>query len=341
MSEEKQIHISFCPFGLYAFALPENEVAGQIEFPNDAKKAVEIMDSCGGKDLSKTELQLLKELSKNPQYKDRKIFFETKKEKYMHLFPNKCGEYLRNSRMSSMSRKNMQFIVELSVEMCEKKAKEKNKEIDLVIIMSSAITDIEKAMNSLFLHAKDMIELNCPYLKYEHSLDSEEKYIRYINKNTGEILADIKDKSTVKCIENYIKEITELQKQKENLKKQIEHMLKKETPTLCNLIGADLCAKYLQHTGGLRRLAFFPSSTIQVLGAEKALFRHLKTGALSPKYGILYMSSYVMSAKAKNKGKIARLLAIKISLAAKMDLNKNKGWIERIKKDFEKGIEKI
>lgn len=68
-------------------------------------------------------------------------------------------------------------------------------------------------------------------------------------------------------------------------------------------------------------LAKYPASTIQILGAEKALFRALKSRGNTPKYGILYNSSFIGKAKSKDKGKISRYVANKCSLAARLDSN--------------------
>ena len=66
-------------------------------------------------------------------------------------------------------------------------------------------------------------------------------------------------------------------------------------------------------------LAKYPASTVQILGAEKALFRALKTRGNTPKYGLLFHSSYISRADTKNKGKISRYLANKCSIAARLD----------------------
>jgi nucleolar protein 56 len=76
----------------------------------------------------------------------------------------------------------------------------------------------------------------------------------------------------------------------------------------------------MSRAGSLKRLAFLPSSTIQVLGAEKALFRALKTGARPPKHGLLFQHPAVHSAPKWHRGKIARALASKIAIAARIDL---------------------
>lgn len=66
-------------------------------------------------------------------------------------------------------------------------------------------------------------------------------------------------------------------------------------------------------------LAKYPASTVQILGAEKALFRALKTKGNTPKYGLLYHSSFISRAQAKDKGKISRYLANKCAIAARID----------------------
>jgi len=75
----------------------------------------------------------------------------------------------------------------------------------------------------------------------------------------------------------------------------------------------------LAQSGSLQNLSKCPASTIQILGAEKALFRALKTRGNTPKYGTLYHASYINKAKPKDKGKISRYIANKCALAARLD----------------------
>ena len=91
-------------------------------------------------------------------------------------------------------------------------------------------------------------------------------------------------------------------------------------PNLKLLVGSSLGAKLIAHAGGLKRLATYPSSTVQIMGAEKALFRHLKSGDRPPKYGLIYQHPQVRGSKWWNRGKIARMLASRISLAARKDV---------------------
>lgn len=90
-------------------------------------------------------------------------------------------------------------------------------------------------------------------------------------------------------------------------------------PNLSALIGELVGARLISQAGSLMNLAKYPASTVQILGAEKALFRALKTKGNTPKYGILYHSSFIGKAGQKNKGRISRYLANKCSLASRID----------------------
>merc|ERR1711885_114020 len=90
-------------------------------------------------------------------------------------------------------------------------------------------------------------------------------------------------------------------------------------PNLAVLIGDTVGARLISHAGSLTNLAKCPASTVQILGAEKALFRALKTKGNTPKYGLIFHSSFIGRAGAKNKGRISRYLANKCSIASRID----------------------
>merc|ERR1712212_937424 len=90
-------------------------------------------------------------------------------------------------------------------------------------------------------------------------------------------------------------------------------------PNLATLIGDTVGARLISHAGSLTNLARAPASTVQILGAEKALFRALKTRGNTPKYGLIFHSSFIGRAGAKNKGRISRYLANKCSIASRID----------------------
>ena len=90
-------------------------------------------------------------------------------------------------------------------------------------------------------------------------------------------------------------------------------------PNLSALIGEQVGARLIAHAGSLTNLAKCPASTVQILGAEKALFRALKTRGKTPKYGLIFHSTFIGRASQKNKGRISRYLANKCSIAARLD----------------------
>ncbi|CDP04715.1 unnamed protein product [Coffea canephora] len=90
-------------------------------------------------------------------------------------------------------------------------------------------------------------------------------------------------------------------------------------PNLTALVGELVGARLIAHGGSLLNLAKQPGSTVQILGAEKALFRALKTKHATPKYGLIYHASLIGQAAPKHKGKISRSLAAKTALAIRYD----------------------
>jgi len=91
------------------------------------------------------------------------------------------------------------------------------------------------------------------------------------------------------------------------------------SPNLTCMVGELVGARLIAHAGSLMNLAKYPASTVQILGAEKALFRALKTKQATPKYGLIYHASIVGQASQKLKGKISRVLAAKCALSIRMD----------------------
>merc|ERR1712168_346952 len=90
-------------------------------------------------------------------------------------------------------------------------------------------------------------------------------------------------------------------------------------PNLQALIGDLVGARLIAHAGSLTNLAKYPAATVQILGAEKALFRALKTRGKTPKYGLIFHSSFIGKAGAKNKGRVSRYLANKCTIASRID----------------------
>ena len=106
---------------------------------------------------------------------------------------------------------------------------------------------------------------------------------------------------------------------REKLSEYLRQRMNAVAPNLTALIGEMVGSKLISHSGSLVNLAKYPASTIQILGAEKALFRALKTKGKTPKYGLIFNSSFIGRAGQKNKGRISRYLANKCAIAARID----------------------
>lgn len=126
-----------------------------------------------------------------------------------------------------------------------------------------------------------------------------------------------------------------------SLEKYISEALDSVAPNLKFVLGASITAKLISIAGSLERLAKFSSSTIQILGAEKALFKALKSGGKTPKYGILFQWNKIRGEKAYLRGKIARMVSGKVSILAKVDYYKGEFIGDKYKDIIERKIEKI
>ncbi|RMF06334.1 NOP58 family protein [Candidatus Woesearchaeota archaeon] len=138
-------------------------------------------------------------------------------------------------------------------------------------------------------------------------------------------------------IQKSAQKILELYELRDSIEKEIESLMENCCPNLKEVAGALIGAKLLSHAGSLKRLCSMPASTIQLLGAEKALFRHLTTGARCPKHGLIIQHPLIASA-GKNRGKASRMLADKIALAARIDYFKGGFRGKQLRKELEEKL---
>lgn len=120
-------------------------------------------------------------------------------------------------------------------------------------------------------------------------------------------------------IERFAKRVVALSEYRKQLSEYLKSKMDSVAPNLATLIGEVVGARLISHAGSLTNLAKYPASTVQILGAEKALFRAIKTKSNTPKYGLIYHSTFIGRAGAANKGRISRYLANKCSIASRID----------------------
>lgn len=157
---------------------------------------------------------------------------------------------------------------------------------------------------------------------------------RAVAKSTGADLspADLKQLSA------FTTEIRSLWNFRKNVEEYVQGLMKQECPNLSAVCGEMLGARLIATAGSLERLSQMPSSTIQVLGAEKALFAHLRKGTKPPKHGIIFQHSALRTKPSKQRGKIARRLAAKIAIASRVDYFKGEFCGDKLAADFEKKL---
>ncbi|KAH8741908.1 nucleolar protein NOP5/NOP58-like pre-mRNA splicinig factor prp31 [Cryptosporidium ryanae] len=184
-----------------------------------------------------------------------------------------------------------------------------------------------------FRHNTRESNLQVPPCNIPSEIEAEIKQAAEISMGTDITEEDLKN------ILELCDRVLELSNYRESLSTYLKTRMSTIAPNLTYMVGELIGARLISHAGSLMNLAKHPSSTVQILGAEKALFRALKTKKSTPKYGLIYHAAVVGQSAPKLKGKISRILAAKLSLCVRVDaLNdkseptvaiSNKEYVER------------
>ena len=347
-----ECYITYCVKGFFAFD-SENELISKKLFPEDEiiSRLAEIND----KQIVKEEKEIIEEVSM--EYDE--ILIESNKRlsdydnpKVVIRTPNQAGEYLRgNYAEFGLDEEEITKIYQnLAIYKIKKESSSEDKHLIQAV---NSIDEIDESISKLIERIREWYALYFPEMDV---IKNNETYIKLIseNKSKDEIVKakpdafpdDIIDldedinPEDLEIMNNYAKSIHELQKSRKNIENYIDHKMESIAPNLRLLVGPTLGAKLISHAGGIKRLALYPSSTVQIMGAEKALFRHLKSGDRPPKYGLIYQHPQVRGAKWWNRGKIARMLAGRISLAVRRDVF-TKTFDENVFEEFKAQVKKI
>jgi len=124
----------------------------------------------------------------------------------------------------------------------------------------------------------------------------------------------------------------------DDLDRYLKESTKRLMPNIVYLIDYKIAAEMLSRAGSLTKLAMMPASTIQLLGAEKALFRHIKFGSKPPKYGVLFKMNQMSSTRRDERGRLARIYAAKLSIASKADAFSKRFIANKLKADIDKAL---
>lgn len=184
----------------------------------------------------------------------------------------------------------------------------------LIVTAVSTLEALEQALNTLVKKGREWYGLYNPGA--ERGMEHE-RFVREAPDERGEMGGELTEEDRA-ALNEYRAALAKLYDEREALREYITTRMQGVAPNLAHLAGPIIGAKLLHHAGTLERLATMPSGTLQLLGAERALFRHLHDKRhASPKYGLLFNHPLVQHAK--ERGKAARALADKLSLCAKLD----------------------
>ncbi|KAK8461011.1 hypothetical protein SEVIR_2G433500v4 [Setaria viridis] len=185
--------------------------------------------------------------------------------------------------------------------------------------------ELVKIVNDNYLYAKiakflvnksDLAEKDIPALA--DLTGDEDKAKEIVEAAKASMGQDISPVDLIN-VQQFAQKVMNLSEYRKKLYEYLVTKMNDIAPNLTSLIGEVVGARLISHAGSLSNLAKCPASTLQILGAEKALFRALKTRGNTPKYGLIFHSSFIGRASARNKGRMARYLANKCSIASRID----------------------
>lgn len=248
-----------------------------------------------------------------------------------------------------------QFLTKVNSELAKRKIKESVNRDNLIVHANNAIEELDKSINIFIERLREWYSLHFPEM--DRMIENHENYAKLIEKFgdrknfDDKILNQFKEKSSgieleesdIEAVKLFASDISKLYELREHLSKYLSKLLKKIAPNFSALAGDVIAAKLIAKAGGLERLSRMPSSTIQLLGSEKALFRFLKSRgrSKSPKYGLIYNHPLIQNSPTDKQGKLARLLASKLSIAVRIDYYSKEYKADGMKKELDAKVKKI
>ena len=172
---------------------------------------------------------------------------------------------------------------------------------------------------------------------YGFSIEKSKRIVELAKKSMG---ANFEERD-LKPLQDMSNRTIELYEERDKLESWIEREMRRIAPNMLAIVGAPIAARMIALAGGLRELALKPASTVQLLGAEKALFRSLKTGAKPPKHGIIYQMPELHSCPWWQRGNISRAIAGRLTIAARVDAFQGDFIGDQLKAEVDRKIAEI
>jgi len=260
------------------------------------------------------------------------------------------------SQVGISKKKFMQLLSQANLELTKSRVREIDKD-QLLIQAVNSIDELEESSNKLAKRLREFFSHHFPEMDY--LVKNDETYAQLVKTNLSnlnnlneDMRQQIKyaredslgikfSKSDLEAVCHLAESILKLYDTKAGMESYIDGLMDEVAPNLKALAGSLLGARLISLAGSLSRLARMPASTIQVLGAEDAFFRFLKTKKKPPKHGIIFTLPEIRGASKNKRGKISRKFAAKLAIAAKADHFKGEFIGEGLREDFLRKIKKI
>ena len=211
----------------------------------------------------------------------------------------------------------------------------------LIIQATGALEDTSHASNGLLMRLAEWYGLHYPELKlsYEKLVDVVQQYGMRENmpgfkESTGVALTE----HDAAMLREFATAAAHMLAQKHHLELYVKNAMRELSPNFASLVDPLLAARLLAMAGSHEKLAKLSSSSIQLLGAEKALFRHLRKQGKAPKFGLIFMSDWIQTAPDHLRGKVARALAAKLMMAIRIDFYSGRDESAKLRKELEQDI---
>lgn len=243
------------------------------------------------------------------------------------------------------------FLVELGAARVKKSLKKEKRE-KIIFHLIGLMDDLDKHLNSNAERLREWYGLYFP--EVTSRIKSNEHLAKIAAEGEKENLSNEEyaglakisvgmrfSKEDIKNISSFAKQLIGMFKERKSMERYLKKLTDQEAPNMDAVAGTVLAARLLSAGGGLERLSRMPTSRIQLLGAEKALFRHMREKTKAPKYGLLFGHDLVQKAPEHKRGKVARAVASKLSLAAKMDFFSKKRQGKKLRSELEKEVKGI
>lgn len=340
---------------LGVFALRDGNIVKSVRFPDDPVEIAERL-SLITNSVCQEEIALIKELNITELLVDNPARFRSEKRDTEFKKDDTRVDAYAIAEQIGVDRGHITELVrKVNIELTRGGLKIVDRD-QILMQAVNALDDIEEVSNRMVERLREWYSIHYPEL--DHLVSNHELYAnlvyelgdrknytvdkltvdrdfrkKIVDSTKDSLGAEFTDEDTT-AVKDFAKPLVELHEGKKKLEDYVDKLMDEIAPNMKAVVGPLLGARLISLAGGLKRISTLPAGTIQILGAEDAFFRFMKTGEKPPKHGIIFQYPAIRSASKDVRGKLARTLAAKIALASRADAFKGEFIGDRLSRDF-------